>query len=91
MTNDFTKLLDQAFRDAVKKAISETHDAGRPTTHGDQEGVYHLYPNGTKEYISLYGGGASTPGYYDREAEDTRRAISAIREVVASKRLRRIK
>jgi len=40
---------------AVKKAIADTHAAGRPSTHGDEKGVYRLYPDGHKEYIKLYG------------------------------------
>jgi hypothetical protein len=28
--------------------------AGRFTTHGDEKGVYRLYPDGRKEYIEGY-------------------------------------
>lgn len=40
--------------EGTKKAIAETHAAGRSTTHGDDKGVYNLYPDGRKEYIKLY-------------------------------------
>lgn len=42
------------FAEATREAIAETHAAGRPSTHGDEKGVYHLYPDGRKEYIKLY-------------------------------------
>jgi len=42
-------------QEAARKAIAETHAAGRPSTHGDEKGVYQLYPDGHKEYIKLYG------------------------------------
>ncbi|RPJ74617.1 MAG: hypothetical protein EHM20_10310 [Alphaproteobacteria bacterium] len=42
-------------QEATRKAIAETHAAGRPSTHGDEKGVYQLYPDGHKEYIKLYG------------------------------------
>lgn len=40
--------------EAAKDAIDETHAAGRPSTHGDEIGVYHLFPDGHKEYTKLY-------------------------------------
>ena len=40
--------------EAAKEAIDETHAAGRPSTHGDEKGVYHLFPDGHKEYTKLY-------------------------------------
>ena len=40
--------------EAAKEAIDETHAAGRPSTHGDEKGVYHLFPDGHKEYIKVY-------------------------------------
>lgn len=45
---------DALMKKAAKKAIEETHAAGRPSTHGDDVGVYHLYPDGRKEYIKEY-------------------------------------
>lgn len=53
---DLTKEEEEAlFAEATRRAIEETHAAGRPSTHGDAKGVYHLYPDGRKEYIKLYG------------------------------------
>ena len=46
--------LDEIMTEATRKAIEETHAAGRPSTHGDDKGVYYLYPDGRKEYIKLY-------------------------------------
>jgi hypothetical protein len=46
--------MDLIVKQATKKAIAETHAAGRPSTHGDDKGVYQLYPDGRKEYIKLY-------------------------------------
>ncbi|MGL5258340.1 MAG: hypothetical protein ACRC76_15030 [Proteocatella sp.] len=39
---------------AAKEEIAKTHAAGRPSTHGDEKGVYHLFPDGHKEYIKIY-------------------------------------
>lgn len=39
---------------AAKEEIAKTHTAGRPSTHGDEKGVYHLFPDGHKEYIKIY-------------------------------------
>lgn len=52
---DFWDNLDKVFKEAAQKAITETHAAGRASTHGDSKGIYHLYPDGKKEYIKLYG------------------------------------
>lgn len=43
--------MDALVSDAAKKAVTETHEAGRPSTHGDEKGVYHLYQDGRKEHI----------------------------------------
>ena len=45
---------EKIFGEATRKAITETHAAGRPSCHGDNLGVYNLYPDGTKKYIKLY-------------------------------------
>ena len=45
---------EKIFGEATRKAIAETHAAGRPSCHGDDKGVYELYPDGTKKYIKLY-------------------------------------
>ena len=45
---------EKIFGEATRKAIAETHAAGRPSCHGDNKGVYELYPDGTKKYIKLY-------------------------------------
>ena len=42
------KILEKATR----KAIMETHAAGRPSCHGDNLGVYNLYPDGTKNILN---------------------------------------
>ncbi len=42
------------FAEAAKKAIAKIHAAGLPTTHGDAQGIYQLYPDGHKEYIETY-------------------------------------
>jgi hypothetical protein len=41
-------------KEAADEAIAKTHAAGLPTTHGDEKGVYRLYPDGRKEYIKWY-------------------------------------
>lgn len=46
--------MDAIVKEAARKAIAETHAAGRPSTHGDDKGIYRLYPDGHKEYIELY-------------------------------------
>ena len=43
-----------ALRQAAKEGIAEVHAAGYPTTHGDDKGVFNLYPDGHREYIKLY-------------------------------------
>ena len=45
---------EKLFGEATRKAIAATHAAGRPSCHGDNLGVYNLYPDGTKKYIKLY-------------------------------------
>jgi len=45
---------EKCLGEATRKAIAETHAMGRPSTHGDNKGVYRLYPDGHKEYIKLY-------------------------------------
>ena len=45
-------LAERIFAKAVKKAIARTHAAGRPSFHGDGFGLFYLYPDGHKEYIS---------------------------------------
>mgnify|MGYP000894749970 CR=1 FL=1 len=49
LTNE---LANEYFAKAVKKAIARTHAAGRPSFHGDGFGLFYLYPDGHKEYIS---------------------------------------
>jgi hypothetical protein len=51
---DFWDEMDSAMEEAAKKAIDETHAAGRPSYHGDGKGEYYLYPDGHKEYVKLY-------------------------------------
>lgn len=51
MTKDEKEAL---LKEAAEEAIAEAHAAGRPTTHGDEKGVYRLYPDGHKEYIKRY-------------------------------------
>jgi hypothetical protein len=46
--------LEKMAGQATRKAIKETHALGLPTTHGDDKGVYRLYPDGHKEYIEAY-------------------------------------
>jgi len=45
---------EAAFGKATRAAIAKAHALGLPTTHGDDNGVYQLYPDGHKEYIKLY-------------------------------------
>ena len=42
------------FAQATREAIKRAHAAGRHTTHGDDKGVYQLYPDGHKVYIKKY-------------------------------------
>lgn len=39
---------------ATHNAIAETHASGRPSAHGDEKGVYELYPEGRRKYIKMY-------------------------------------
>ncbi|MEI6155063.1 MAG: hypothetical protein WCQ90_13360 [Deltaproteobacteria bacterium] len=43
--------LEKLAGQATGKAVKETHALGLPTTHGDDKGVYRLYPDGHREYI----------------------------------------
>jgi hypothetical protein len=38
----------------TSEAIEKIHAAGLPTSHGDNKGVYLLYPDGHREYIKTY-------------------------------------
>jgi len=42
--------------EATKAAIADAHTKGRYTTHGDEKGVYRLYPDGHKEYLNAKDG-----------------------------------
>ena len=44
--------MEKIFGEATRKAIAETHAAGRPSCHGDNLGVYNLYPDGTKNILN---------------------------------------
>ncbi len=46
--------IEALLKEAAAEAIAEAHAAGRPTTHGDEKGVYRLHPDGHKEYIKRY-------------------------------------
>lgn len=48
------KEQEALFQKGIKKVIAEQHAAGQPTTHGDDKGVYKLYPDGRKGYTKLY-------------------------------------
>ena len=50
-----TKEEKQALlKEAAQEAIAEVHAAGLPTAHGDDKGVYLLYPDGHREYIKRH-------------------------------------
>ena len=59
-TEDFLDMdkteVEALYAKAVGDAVAEHHKAGRYTTHGDEQGTYRLYPDGTKEYVKLYNG-----------------------------------
>ena len=40
--------------EATSAAIARQHALGLPTTHGDDKGIYRLYPDGHREYIERY-------------------------------------
>jgi hypothetical protein len=48
------KEIEAIYGDATEKTVEKHHAAGRFTTHGDDKGVYRLYPDGRKEYIEVY-------------------------------------
>ena len=48
------KEIEALYGEATRHAIKKHHAAGRFTTHGDEKGVYRLYPDGRKEYIEGY-------------------------------------
>jgi hypothetical protein len=39
------------YAEATRAEVALHHAEGRYTTHGDEAGVYRLYPDGRKEYI----------------------------------------
>lgn len=41
--------LDSLMKEVGQKAIKETHAAGRPSVHSDEEGIYYLHKDGRKE------------------------------------------
>jgi hypothetical protein len=45
---------EAAFGKATQASIAKTHALGLPTTHGDDKGIYQIFPDGHKEYIRLY-------------------------------------
>ena len=46
-TEERTAMYDQG----IRTEVARHHAGGRYTTHGDERGVYRLYPDGRKEYI----------------------------------------
>jgi hypothetical protein len=51
MTKDEKEAL---LKEAADEAIAEAHAAGHPTTHGDEKGIYRLYPDGHRKYVKWY-------------------------------------
>ena len=47
--------MEKFLAEGAKEEIAKTHADGRPSTHGDDKGIYYLYPDGKKRYIKLYG------------------------------------
>ncbi len=39
------------YAEGIRDEVSRHHAADRYTTHGDEKGVYRLYPDGRKQYI----------------------------------------
>jgi hypothetical protein len=39
------------YAQGIREDVARHHAEGRYTTHGDEAGVYRLYPDGRKEYI----------------------------------------
>ncbi len=39
------------YADGIRAEVARHHAEGRYTTHGDETGVYRLYPDGRREYI----------------------------------------
>lgn len=50
-----TEEITASFTEAVTEAIAETHALGLPTTHGDGENIFRIYPDGHKEIIEKCG------------------------------------
>ena len=50
MKNLPLEAIEAPVRKAVAEAIKNIHALGRATCHGDDGGVYYLYPNGLKRY-----------------------------------------
>ena len=48
------KEIEAVYGEETRKAIKKHYAAGRFTTHGDEKGVYRLYPDGRKEYIESF-------------------------------------
>lgn len=46
--------MEARIQAAVKHRVEAIHAAGRSSIHGDDQGVYQLYPDGRKEYIKPY-------------------------------------
>lgn len=44
------------FGQATRAIVDKAHAKGRYTTHGDEKGVYRLYPDGHKEYLDAKDG-----------------------------------
>lgn len=43
---------EKILAEGIAKEIAETHSLGLPTTHGDIYGVYQIYPDGRKVYLT---------------------------------------
>lgn len=43
---------EKILAEGATKRIAETHALGLPTTHADSHGVYRIYPDGRKVYLT---------------------------------------
>jgi hypothetical protein len=47
------KEREECLGEATRAEIARHHVEGRATAHGDEKGVYWLYPDGHKEYTKI--------------------------------------
>lgn len=78
------KEIEALYGSATRAAVEADHAEGFPTTHGDEKGIYRLYPDGHKEYIEEDSVAEEKPHYLTMNKSDAEALLAeAAQEAIA--------